>query len=229
MCMRCGCATMSSSTLLPWKRPRSICERLRVPESLITVSGIPIDPVFAELKDKRAMRRKHGLDQDRFTILVSAGGFGVGPVGHLLQALAQLSHPARVVMVCGRNEALKAELTEAIKKLARRSMVSFTLLGFTTEMDELMTAADLYVGKPGGLTTSEALSKGLPMVVINPIPGQEERNSDHLLEQGAAIRCNNLPALAYKIDTLIDTPGKLAQMCENAACHGKTSSRVYGG
>ena len=81
---------------------------LGVPESLITISGIPIDPVFAEPKDKRAMRRKHGLDQDRFTILVSAGGFGVGPVGHLMQALAQLSHPARVVMVCGRNEALKS-------------------------------------------------------------------------------------------------------------------------
>ena len=197
---------------------------LRVPESLITISGIPIDPVFAELKDKRAMRRKHGLDQDCFTILVSAGGVGVGPVGNLLQALSQLSHPARVVMVCGRNDALKAELAEALKKFARRSVVSFTLLGFTTEMDELMTAADLYVGKPGGLTTSEALSKGLPMVVINPIPGQEERNSDHLLEQGAAIRCNNLPALAYKIDALIDTPGKLAQMCENASAMGKPAA-----
>jgi processive 1,2-diacylglycerol beta-glucosyltransferase len=197
---------------------------LRVPESLITVSGIPIDPIFAELKDKRAMRRKHGFDSDRFTILVSAGGFGVGPVGHLLQALAQLSHPAQVVVVCGRNEALKVELTEAIKKLARRSVVSFTLLGFTTEMDELMAAADLYVGKPGGLTTSEALSKSLPMVVINPIPGQEERNSDHLLEQGAAIRCNNLPALAYKIDTLIDTPGKLARMRESADAMGKPTA-----
>jgi processive 1,2-diacylglycerol beta-glucosyltransferase len=194
---------------------------LGVPESLVTISGIPIDPVFAEAKDKRAMRRKHGLDQDRFTILVSAGGFGVGPVGHLMQALAKVSHLVRVVMVCGRNEVLRAELAEAVKKLARRSVVSFTLLGFTTEMDELMTAADLYVGKPGGLTTSEALSKGLPMVVINPIPGQEERNSDHLLEQGAAIRCNNLPALAYKIDTLIDTPGKLAQMHQNARTMGR--------
>ena len=72
------------------------------------------------------------------------------------------------------------------------------MVGFTTEMDELMTAADLFVGKPGGLTTSEVLAKGVPMVVINPIPGQEERNSDHLLEQGAAIRCNNLPACPTK-------------------------------
>ena len=84
-------------------------------------------------------------------------------------------------------------------------------------MDELMAASDLFVGKPGGLTTSEVLAKGLPMVVINPIPGQEERNSDHLLEEGIAIRCNNLPALAYKIDRLIDEPGKLHLM---RACAG---------
>ena len=197
---------------------------LGVPESLVTISGIPIDPVFAEPKEKRAMRRKHGLDQDRFTILVSAGGFGVGPVGHLMEALARLSHPARVVAVCGRNEALRLELAERVNKLAKRSAVSFTLLGFTTEMDELMTAADLFVGKPGGLTTSEVLAKGLPMVVINPIPGQEERNSDHLLEHGAAIRSNNLPALAYKIDSLIDTPGKLARMGENASAMGKPTA-----
>ncbi len=193
---------------------------LGVPESLVTVSGIPIDPVFAVPKDKRALRRKHGLEEERFTILVSAGGFGVGPVGHLMQALTRLEHSARVVVVCGRNEALRAELSAAIKTFPKRSPVSFTLLGFTTEMDELMTAADLYVGKPGGLTTSEALAKGLPMVVINPIPGQEERNSDHLLEEGVALRCNNLPALAFKIDTLLDTPGKLARMAENARRSG---------
>jgi processive 1,2-diacylglycerol beta-glucosyltransferase len=167
------------------------------------------------------MRRKHGLEEDRLTILVSAGGFGVGPVGHLMEALARLEHSARVVVVCGRNEALRAELTQAVKRFPKRSAVSFTLVGFTTEMDELMTAADLFVGKPGGLTTSEALAKGLPMVVINPIPGQEERNSDHLLEEGVAIRCNNLPALAFKIDTLLDTPGKLARMSENARALGK--------
>jgi len=194
---------------------------LGVPEPLVTVSGIPIDPVFAAAKDRRAMRRKHGLEEDRFTILVSAGGFGVGPVGHLMEALARLEHSARVVAVCGRNAALKAELSEAVKKFPKRSAVAFTLVGFTTEMDELMTAADLFVGKPGGLTTSEALAKGLPMVVINPIPGQEERNSDHLLEEGVAIRCNNLPALAFKIDALLNMPGKLTRMAENARGLGK--------
>jgi processive 1,2-diacylglycerol beta-glucosyltransferase len=141
-----------------------------------------------------------------------------------MQALARLSHPAQVVAVCGRNEVLKTQLNETVRKLAKPCVVSFRILGFTAEMDELMTAADLFVGKPGGLTTSEALAKGLPMVVINPIPGQEERNSDHLLEHGAAIRSNNLPALAYKIDALIDTPGKLAQMGENARAMGKPNA-----
>jgi processive 1,2-diacylglycerol beta-glucosyltransferase len=194
---------------------------LGVPQSLITVSGIPIDPVFTEFKDRRALRRKHGLDPDRFTILVSAGGFGVGPVGHMMQALSRISHPVQVVAVCGRNEALKTQLAEELRNLKKRSTVFFKVIGFTTEMDELMTVADLFVGKPGGLTTSEVLATGIPMVVINPIPGQEERNSDHLLEQGAAIRCNNLPALSYKIESLINAPEKLAGMAENARAMGK--------
>jgi len=82
-------------------------------------------------------------------------------------------------------------------------------------MDEYMAASDLVVGKPGGLTTSEALASGLIFVVVAPIPGQEERNSDHLLEEGAAIRCNNLPVLAYKIDRLLDDPRHLEQMRGN--------------
>jgi processive 1,2-diacylglycerol beta-glucosyltransferase len=83
-------------------------------------------------------------------------------------------------------------------------------------MDKYMAAADLMVGKAGGLTTSEALARALPMALIEPIPGQEERNADHLLEVGAAIRCNNLPAAAWKIGKLIDDSGRLARMREAA-------------
>jgi processive 1,2-diacylglycerol beta-glucosyltransferase len=88
-------------------------------------------------------------------------------------------------------------------------------VGYTTEMDEYMSAADLLLGKPGGLTTSEALAKGLPLVIVNPIQGQEERNSDHLLEEGAAIRCNNMPVLAYKIDNLLGDTNRLVMMRKN--------------
>jgi processive 1,2-diacylglycerol beta-glucosyltransferase len=86
------------------------------------------------------------------------------------------------------------------------------IIGFTDEMDSWMAASDLLVGKAGGLTSSEALARGLALVIVNPIPGQEERNSDHFLEEGVGIRCNNLPALAHKIDTLLADKERFSRM-----------------
>jgi processive 1,2-diacylglycerol beta-glucosyltransferase len=183
--------------------------RLGVPPERVTASGIPIDPAFAEPKDKRAMRAKHGLAPDRTIVLLSAGGFGVGPVEHAVTSLLGLRHPAQIVVVCGRNEELRARLAA---RAAETRPAALVVVGYTAEMDEYMAAADVLVGKPGGLTTSEALARELALVIVNPIPGQEERNSDHLLEQGAAIRCNNLPVLGYKIDRLLDDPRRLAAM-----------------
>jgi processive 1,2-diacylglycerol beta-glucosyltransferase len=191
--------------------------KIGIPEEKITVSGIPIDPLFAASKDQGAMREKFGLDKDRLTILVSAGGFGVGNVEHLLQALADLQTRSQIIAVCGRNEELKTKLEKLAREKLNNERVEFKPIGFTREMDEYMSAADLIVGKPGGLTTSEALAKGLIFVVVNPIPGQEERNSDHLLEKGCAIKCNNLPVLAYKIDSLINDKARYAAMKENVA------------
>ena len=95
------------------------------------------------------------------------------------------------------------------------------VFGFTTQMDELMAAADLVVSKPGGLTTSEALARGTPMAIVNPIPGQESRNSDYLLENGAAIKINNVATLPYKLEQLLGTPGRLAQLAANAQRLGR--------
>ncbi|MEP6902266.1 MAG: glycosyltransferase [Actinomycetota bacterium] len=190
-------------------------EKIGIPPDKITVTGIPIDPLFAATKDKQAMREKYDLKKDKLTILVSAGGFGVGNIEHLLLALADLQTPSQIVAICGRNEDLKIKLENlAIEKL-NNERVTFKPIGFTTEMDEYMSAADLIVGKPGGLTTSEALAKGLVFVVVNPIPGQEERNSDHLLEKGCAIKCNNLPVLAYKIDELVKDKVRFEMMKAN--------------
>ena len=192
-------------------------EKLGIPPEKITVSGIPIDPVFAEMKDKRMMRDKHGLKPDRTTVLVSAGGFGVGSIEKVITSLLELRHAAQVVAISGRNEELRERLQALVSGRPPESHVDVTVVGYTTEMDEYMAAADFMLGKPGGLTTSEALAKGLVLVIVNPIPGQEERNSDHLLEQGVAIRCNNLPALAHKIDRLLDDPRRLAVMRENVS------------
>jgi processive 1,2-diacylglycerol beta-glucosyltransferase len=195
---------------------RAYLEALGIPASKITVSGIPIDPVFAKQKDKQAMRAKHGLEPDRMTILLSAGGFGVGSVDALIASLLPMKHRVQVVAICGRNEELKKRLTRMAARAKPDATVLLKPFGYTKEMDELMTASDIVLGKPGGLTTSEALAKGLVFVIVNPIPGQEERNSDHLLERAVGIRCNNLPVLSYKLDRLLADPKRFATMQANA-------------
>ena len=202
-------------------------EKLGIAPEKITVSGIPIDPVFAERKDKAAMREKYDLAKDKLTILVSAGGFGVGNIEHLLIALSELETPAQVLAICGRNAELKTKLEKLSAEKLNNETVTFKPIGYTTAMDEYMSAADLIVGKPGGLTTSEALAKGLIFFVVNPIPGQEERNSDHLLEKGCAIRCNNLPTLAYKIDRLVSDANRFERMKENVLRFGNPSSAEF--
>ena len=191
-------------------------EKLGISGIKLTVTGIPIDPIFATTKDRHQMRLKHGLAPDKTTILVSAGGFGVGRVEDLCGCLSELQHDAQLVVLCGRNEDLRKKLDKRAARLSAGSRVSIKNLGYTTLVDELMSASDILLGKPGGLTTSEALSKGLVFVIVNPIPGQEERNSDHLLEEGVAIRCNNLPALAYKVDRLLEDTARFTSMQANA-------------
>jgi processive 1,2-diacylglycerol beta-glucosyltransferase len=88
-------------------------------------------------------------------------------------------------------------------------------------MHKWMQMSDLFIGKPGGLTTAEALACGLPMIIVAPIPGQEERNSDHLLEKGIALKCNEFTTLAYKIDGLLDHPEQLAAMRAKALAYGR--------
>jgi processive 1,2-diacylglycerol beta-glucosyltransferase len=95
------------------------------------------------------------------------------------------------------------------------------VLGFTNEMDELMAAADVVVSKPGGLTTSEVLARGAAMVIVNPIPGQESRNSDFLLEGGAAIKANNAATLPLKLTRLLEDPKRLEALKANARRLGR--------
>lgn len=179
----------------------------------ITVSGIPIAPAFSEAKSKRAMREKYGIDPSVPTVILSLGGFGVGRIHTMLDALRKISRPVQILAMCGKNEELKRELDSASNDDTDGRVIA---VGYTREMDEYMTASDLIVGKPGGLTTCEALAKGLVFVIVNPIPGQEERNSDHLLENGVAIRSNDPATLGYKIEKLLDDPARVERMQQNS-------------
>jgi processive 1,2-diacylglycerol beta-glucosyltransferase len=188
-----------------------------VPAERTSVSGIPVHPAFSRPKDRAECLARHGLAGDRPVVLQLAGGFGVGPVEQLAQAILGGEAPVELVVVAGRNEELKKRL-EALPAPCRHRV---KVLGFTTEMDELMAAADVVVTKPGGLTTSEALARGAAMVLVNPIPGQESRNSDFLLENGAAIKINNLATLSYKLGQLLGDSDRLARLKANAKRLGK--------
>ncbi|MGB8353847.1 MAG: glycosyltransferase, partial [Chthoniobacteraceae bacterium] len=179
---------------------RAHLEALGLPRERITVSGIPIDPVFAEPIDRRAVRLDYGLDPDKTTLLLSAGALGVSPTEIAVGRLLQLRNETQTVVICGRNEELQARVAAIVGAGNPR----FKIMGYSDKMHELMKISDLFVGKPGGLTTSEALACGLPMAILSPIPGQEERNSDHLLEDGAAIKCNEMTTIPFKIDRLLD-------------------------
>ena len=177
-----------------------------MPAKDISVTGIPIHPVFSQEKDCRACRQRLGLGSDRPVIVQMAGGFGMGPVEKIFAGVLSVERPLEVVVVAGRNEQLKSRL-EQVEVPARHRA---TVLGFTREIDELMAAADIVLSKPGGLTTSEVLARGAALMIANPVPGQETRNSDFVLENGAGVKVNNLPTLAYKLSRLLDAAGPLA-------------------
>jgi processive 1,2-diacylglycerol beta-glucosyltransferase len=185
-----------------------------VPREIVRVTGIPIDPLFAVPLDRAAARAALHLDAKSPVLLLSAGGYGIGPLEQLVRDLLSLQKHWQLVAIAGKSEKMKKRLDE-IARAAGTLPIGFARLvavGFTTQMDQYMAAADLLVGKAGGLTTSEALARHLPMALIEPIPGQEFRNADHLLEAGAAIRCNNLPAAAWKIAQLLDNPSRMEKM-----------------
>jgi processive 1,2-diacylglycerol beta-glucosyltransferase len=197
-------------------------QNLGLPGDHITVSGIPIDPVFAEIRDRDELRREAGFATDRPLFLISGGALGVSPAAGVLDALARLRHPAQAIVICGKNTEMQAEMEKQARAVeAVNPGLTFRVMGYTDEMHRWMQMSDLFIGKPGGLTTAECLATGLPMIIVAPIPGQEDRNSDHLLEKGIALKCNEFTTLAHKIDGLFDHPTQLQAMRERALFYGR--------
>lgn len=182
-----------------------------VPAERTEATGIPVHPIFTVKKDRDECLKKHGIKGDRPILLQLAGGFGVGPIEKITDALLAVETPIDLVVVAGKNEKAR----ERLGKLQPREGQRLKVIGFTKEIDELMLLADLVVSKPGGLTTSETLARGSILVIVNPIPGQESRNSDYLLENGAAIKANNIGTLAFKVTQLLEDRPRLEQVRKN--------------
>jgi processive 1,2-diacylglycerol beta-glucosyltransferase len=183
-----------------------------VPAEDISVTGIPIHPVFAKAKPRSECMQRQGIQGARPVVLQLAGGFGVGPIETIFESILSVENPLELIVVTGKNAAAKKKLEARKPPKQHRAKI----LGFTDQMDELMACADVVVSKPGGLTTSETLARGAAMVIVNPIPGQESRNSDYLLENGAAIKINNLPTLCMKLSALLEDESHLKELKDNA-------------
>jgi processive 1,2-diacylglycerol beta-glucosyltransferase len=183
-------------------------------EKNVVVTGIPIAAKFLSKPDPKAVRQQYGLRDDQPVFLVLSGGFGMGPVAEILNELDKVPTPFQTVVVTGRNDELRREL--AVQNRRHPTHV----LGFATNMHELMAVADLIITKPGGLTSSEALAMGKPLFILNPIPGQEAANSDFLLERGAAAKVNRVEDLPFRIEQLLGSK-KLAELARAAKKLGR--------
>ena len=183
----------------------------------VVATGIPIAAKFAATVDTLAVRKTLGLRDDLPTLLVLSGGFGMGPVGKILHQLDKVTREFQTVVVCGRNEELRRELAAQDRKHPTR------VLGFASNMHELMAVADLIITKPGGLTSSEALALGKPLFILDPLPGQEAANSDFLLERGAAAKVNRVEDLPFRVEQLLGSK-KLGEMAKAAKALGRLKS-----
>lgn len=188
----------------------------------IHTTGIPIDPIFKSLPPKIETRKFLNINQSLFTILIAGGGLGLGPLESIVQQLAYTEIPIQLVVMAGKNETLQ----ERLKQISYVSNVPIKIVGYTDKVHELMNSADLLISKPGGLTCAEALSIGLPMIVAEPIPGQEERNSRFIIESGVGLKLENSKQLKGLIEDLINNRDKLTEMREKALSLGKPEAAL---
>ena len=188
-----------------------------VPKDRIKPFGIPIDPKFKKDLSRSEGLKKLGLREGLPVILLMGGGQGLGPIKNSVITLEKLSVDLDIAVVTGTNKRLHDYLSRKRGQFSKLKVLE----SFTDNIDEIMSASTMVVTKPGGLTTAEALSKKLPMVIMNPLPGQEAMNADFLLKKRLAVRANNEKELGVLINELLEHPGKLDFMRSLAKDHAK--------
>eukprot|EP01117_Protostelium_nocturnum_P015447 TRINITY_DN5997_c0_g1_i2.p1 TRINITY_DN5997_c0_g1~~TRINITY_DN5997_c0_g1_i2.p1 ORF type:complete len:533 (-),score=120.43 TRINITY_DN5997_c0_g1_i2:66-1664(-) len=194
---------------------KAYLKSLGISDHLVTVSGLPVDPVFREKKDAQQLKMKHNLDPNLPIVLQLGGGLGL-EMEESFHQLLSVSVPVHYVVVTGKNKQVKQILENVLESRKGTHQHKVTILGYCSVMHELYYCADLSVGKPGGMSSSEALVSGVPMLINSPIPGQEERNSDYLLENGVAVKSAIPELLGFKMELLLKNPKKLETMKKNS-------------
>lgn len=193
-----------------------------VPNEKIRALGIPIDPVFCQKVLKNKIIKNLGLKLNIPTVLIMGGGQGLGPIKTIVESLEQVNLEFQEIIVTGINRRLYKSLKRRVKKYKKNIL----LFGYVDNIHELMSICDIIITKPGGITTAEALAKRLPMVIINPIPGQEASNTEYLTEKQAAIKLDEAQDLSVVIEDLLRNPNKLKLFSEAAERISKPSASL---
>jgi processive 1,2-diacylglycerol beta-glucosyltransferase len=191
-----------------------------LPAEHVHVTGIPIMPAFSDRLSRAECSLELGLDPARKTLLQMSGGAGLGDSVKLAERLFNMEGEFQIVAMAGRNE----KQLKKLRSLAERYPGRLFPMGFTDTVERVMAAGDLAITKPGGLTSSECLAMGLPMIMVSPIPGQEDRNADYLLEQGVALKACDINAVAWRVNLLLNEPQRLEIMREKALPIGRPDS-----
>lgn len=184
-----------------------------VPAGLIRATGIPIDPVVAEPKVVAEVRAARQLPLDRAVITMFGGGLDSDHVRIIVEGLLRSDAYGTLIVVAGRNRGLTAALAD----IQGTERLELRVLGYINYVDDLVVASDVVVTKGGGLTVSEILGRGTPMIIIEPIPGQEESNADYLAGVGAAISIRLPEHVPFAVTQLLADEGRLRQMRDTAA------------
>jgi len=179
--------------------------------------GIPINTCFAGSVERGAVQSRLGLNPSLPAALIIGGGLGMGPLAEIVKALGNSSEKLQMIVVTGNNNSLKTKLERMLPGLRNPVQV----LGFVDNIYELMTASDFLVGKAGGLTCAEALARGLPIFIVDPLPGQEVRNAEFLTGQGVALQVDSVRELVRKVEECLRRPEQLQKMADRARRLGK--------
>jgi processive 1,2-diacylglycerol beta-glucosyltransferase len=189
------------------------CSQWGVDDDRVTVSGIPIEPKWeAETAPMQALRDKWGLPAREPIALLSGGAvFTVGPIAKIARRLLDSCPRLHLIALAGRNKKLLATLSKLAARQPRLKPI-----GFTDCMHELVEMASLMITKPGGITTSECLSKGTPMLLMNPVPGQEGGNAKFFQRQGAAEIARGKRRIVQRAADILRDPDRIGRMSQAA-------------
>lgn len=192
---------------------KEIMSDLGIADFKIFVTGIPLSEKFKKDFDSEKIYKDFGLNPEKTTVLFFAGGeFGLGrrKTTYMFRALVRLMHEYQIVAVAGKNKRMEEKFKRLVANYGVQERVK--VLSYTNQVPELMHIADFVVTKPGGLTLTESLASGLPILIINPIPGQEEENADFLVRHGVGIWIKTEQEVARTIKDVYRHPEKLEKM-----------------